>query len=253
MSATASPPQPGTLYGIGAGPGDADLLTLRAVSVLRAADVVVAAASPRNERSLALGIAAPYLSSQACILRLDFPMTRAAAALDAAWEDNARRVASILREGKNVAFLTLGDPLIYSTFGYLMQTLERLDPDLPVEVIPGVTSFQAAAAKTRTVLCQGEENLLIVSGINSAERLGQALDAADNAVILKAYRNMETIRKALADRNLHRHVLLVSLLGLAGEKITRGLDEAPPTPPYLSLLLAPSRRNRERTAPQRTL
>jgi precorrin-2/cobalt-factor-2 C20-methyltransferase len=231
------------LYGIGVGPGDADLLTLRAVSALRAADAVVAAASPRNERSLALDIAAPYLPPKARTLRLDFPMTRAAASLDAAWEANAKTVAAILREGQNVAFLTLGDPLIYSTFGYLMQTLERLDPDLPVEAIPGVTSFQAAAAATRTVLCQGEENLLIISGINSAERLGQALDAADSAVILKAYKNMGSIRKALADRNLHSRAILVSLLGLDGESIVRGLEAAPQTPPYLSLLLVPSRRD----------
>jgi precorrin-2/cobalt-factor-2 C20-methyltransferase len=249
MPATASS-QPGTLYGIGVGPGDADLLTLRAVSALRAADTVIAAASPRNDRSLALDIAAPYLPSHARTLRLDFPMTCDDDALDAAWEANAQTVAAILRKGKNVAFLTLGDSLIYSTFGYLMQTLARLFPDLPVEAIPGITSFQAAAAKTRTVLCQGGENLLIISGINNLERLGQALDAADNAVILKAYKNMETIHSALAERNLHRQAILVSRLGLAGEKITQGLDTAPQNPSYFSLLLTPSRRNRNTETPE---
>jgi precorrin-2/cobalt-factor-2 C20-methyltransferase len=238
------------LYGIGVGPGAADLLTLRAVSALRSADAVVAAASPRNERSLALDIAAPHLPSGVGVLRLDFPMTRAAESLDSAWEANAGTVAAILREGKNVAFLTLGDPLIYSTFGYLMQTLERLAPDLPVEVIPGITSFQAAAAKTRSVLCQGEENLLLISGINSPERLGRALDAADSAVILKAYKNIANIHKALAERGLHRQAILVSLLGLAGENIVRGLDAPPPAPPYLSLLLAPSRKGGKAARPE---
>ncbi|MDR2161966.1 MAG: precorrin-2 C(20)-methyltransferase [Desulfovibrio sp.] len=236
------PVRPGVLYGVGIGPGEADLLTLRAVAVLRKADVVVGAASPRNERSLALDIAAPYLSPEVRTLRLNFPMTSDAAARATAWEDNAREAAVILQSGRDIAFLTLGDPLVYSTFGYLMQTMERLFPELPVEVVPGITSFQAAAARTRTVLCQDRENLVILSGINGAERLGRVLDAVDSAVILKVYKNIEAIRQALAERDACRRVMLVSRLGLAGESLSRGLDAAGTFPPYLSLLLLPPRR-----------
>ena len=232
----------GILYGIGVGPGSPDLLTLRAVTILRGVDVILAAASPRNDSSLALSIAAPHLPPETEILRLDFPMTRDAGALQEAWEANAATVANILLAGKSAAFLTLGDPLIYSTFGYLMRTMEKRHPGLPVEVVPGITSFQEAAAKSRTILCEGEENLLLVAGINEPERLDQALAAADSAVILKTYKNSAAIYAALAKAGKNGETLFASRLGLQGESIIHGIENAPENPPYLSLLLAPPRR-----------
>jgi precorrin-2/cobalt-factor-2 C20-methyltransferase len=129
----------GTLYGIGVGPGDPDLITLKAVKTLAGVDVVFAAASTKNESSLALSIAGPHLRQGAETLRLDFPMTRDQAVLDAAWQDNARKVSGVLAQGKSAAFLTLGDPLTYSTFGYLLRTLNGLLAEIPIKVIPGVT------------------------------------------------------------------------------------------------------------------
>jgi precorrin-2/cobalt-factor-2 C20-methyltransferase len=126
-------------------------------------------------------------------------MTRDRSRLEAAWENNAAKTAGLLRSGRSAAFLTLGDPMTYSTFGYLMRTLRAMDASLPVEVVPGIASYQEAAARTRTVLCEGEENLLLMSGINNAGRLRQLLGIADSAVILKAYRNLPAIRGALAE------------------------------------------------------
>ncbi len=235
----SSLPAPGTLYGIGVGPGSPDLLTLRAVNVLREVDVILAAASPKNEHSLALSIARPHLREGVETVRLDFPMTRDKTVLETAWQNNARTVAALLRAGKSAAFLTLGDPLIYSTFGYLMRTLERLFPGLPVEAVPGITSYQEAAAKTRTVLCEGGENLLLVAGINDPERLREALGVADSAVILKAYRNSAAIYAALSEAGRNGETLFASRLGLEGEVLAKGLENAPEHPHYLSLILAP--------------
>ena len=235
-------PAPGVLYGIGVGPGAPDLITLRAVNALQSVRVILAAASPKNEHSLALSIAAPHLPENAEILRLDFPMTRDRAVLEQAWSDNARKVADVLRSGQDAAFLTLGDPLIYSTFGYLMRTLRALDPDLPVSVVPGITSYQEAAAKTRTVLCEGEENLLLVSGINDAARLEKALRLADSAIILKAYRNFGTIAEVLRASGRSKSSRFASRLGLEDEMTLRGLENAPEKPHYLSLVLAPPKR-----------
>ncbi len=237
-----SPTTYGTLYGIGVGPGSPDLLTLRAVAVLRKADVILAAASPKNEHSLALSIAAPHLPENLEILRLDFPMTRDKAVLSAAWENNAAQVADLLRAGKNAAFLTLGDPLIYSTFGYLMRTLHALDPELPVQAVPGITSYQEAAAKTGTVLCEGQENLLLVAGINDEARLREALRIADSTVILKTYRNSKAIYEALAAAGKNGETLFATRLGLEGEQTLRGLENAPEYPHYLSLMLVPPER-----------
>ena len=236
---------PGTLYGIGVGPGAPDLITLRAVAALKSVSVILAAASPKNDDSLALSIAAPHLPEETQIVRLDFPMTLDTDALKAAWENNARITAEILRSGCDAAFLTLGDPLIYSTFGYLMRTLASFAPELPVRVIPGITSFQEAAAKTGTVLCEGEENLLVISGINDSERLEKALSLADSAVILKTYRNATAICRALAAAGRNGETRFASRLGLAGEMTVKGLDNIPEKPHYLSLILAPPARGDE--------
>lgn len=227
----------GILYGIGVGPGAPDLLTLRAVKVLGAVDVILAAASPRNDYSTALETARPHLRPATEILRLEFPMTRDAAVLEDAWNMAAAATEEVLRGGRSAAFLTIGDPLVYSTFGYLARTLRMRAPELQVEIVSGITSFQAAAARTNTVLCEGEENLLIVPGINNRAELARGLGFADNTVILKAYRNFPTIRAALQDAGAERSVF-ASRVYLEGEMITGDLAALPDVPPYLSLVLA---------------
>lgn len=226
----------GTLYGIGVGPGDPDLITLKAVKTLQKADVVLAAASTKNEASLALSIAAPHLAPDAQTLRLDFPMTRDPAALAAAWRDNADTVAKILDAGKNAAFLTLGDPLTYSTFGYLAREL-ALRTDAPVEVVPGVTSYQAAAARTGRVLVESGESLAVVSGVADEASLTRVLESAQSAVILKAYKNLPAIRRVLGRLGLGEACVFVTRLGLEGEEVRHGLDNLPEKPSYFSLIL----------------
>jgi precorrin-2/cobalt-factor-2 C20-methyltransferase len=228
----------GILYGIGVGPGQPDLITLRAVRVLARVDVVFAARSTRNDYSLALSIAEPHLKPEARIERLGFPMSRDPEELTRAWEANGRLVAEVLRSGHDAAFLTLGDPMIYSTFGYLLQTLERMDPDLPVEVIPGVTSYQAAAARTRTILTESGENLLITSGVEDDTRFQELLPLADNAVILKTYKQFGKIRGILEKLDLARSTVLASRVGLPDERIIRDIGSLNgDTPPYLSLMI----------------
>lgn len=227
----------GTLHAVGIGPGDPDLLTVKAVKTLQAVDVVFAAASPKNDHSLALSIAAPHLRPGVPVRRLDFPMTRDPAILAKAWHDNARAVLEALDAGQDAAFLTLGDPMTYSTCGYLLRTLRGLASEVRVEVVPGVTSYQAAAALARQPLAEAGESLVILSGIREAEDLRRGLEAADNAVILKAYRNFPAIAQALREVGANGSALLVSECGLPGQTVTRGLDECPAQPPYLSLLL----------------
>lgn len=227
----------GTLFGIGVGPGDPELLTLKAARILSRVPVILAAASPKNDGSQALAIAAPHLCPRVEVLRLDFPMTRDKNKLQAAWLDNARRTAEVLATGRDAAFLTLGDPLTYSTFGYLLRTLAGLGPLPPVEVVPGITSYQAAAARTGRVLVEGEEGLLVLPGVCSAEKLEEQLKTADSAVILKAYRNFPEIRATLKRLDLAGSSVFVSRLGLDGETVCGDLDAAPDKPHYFSLIL----------------
>jgi precorrin-2/cobalt-factor-2 C20-methyltransferase len=232
----------GTLYGIGVGPGDPDLITLKAVRTLQRVDVVYTAASTRNRYSIAVDIVTPHLKEGIPIVRLDFPMTREAEALNQAWGRNAVTVREALYQGRDAALITLGDPMTYSTFGYLMRTLKEQTPDVPIRIIPGITSYQAGAASAGRVLAEGEESLTVISGAMGPKSLREVIDHTDNVVMLKVYRNYREILDALKDMNLSRHAVLVSRCGFDGEQIVSNLDDLPDeTPPYLSLLLIKKR------------
>lgn len=226
----------GILYGVGVGPGDPELLSIKAARILGEVDVILAAASTKNDYSQALSIAGPHLKEGVEVVKLDFPMTRDKEILDRAWESNADKVRAMLDRGMSCAFLTLGDPMTYSTFGYLLKTL---DPggDADVEIVPGITSYQAAAAKTRTVLAESGQSMVVVPGICPPDKLELLLDAADNAVILKTYRNFEEIRESLNRLNLSDRTKFISRLGLDGEKIVKDINLIKDKPHYFSLLL----------------
>ena len=227
----------GILYGIGVGPGDPELLTLKAVRALGEVDVVFAAASTKNDYSTALSIARPHLKPDVRVEQLGFPMTKDKDALEAAWRKNAEIVARELDRGLDGAFLTLGDPLTYSTYGYLQRTLLALDPDVRLQAIPGITSFHAAAARIGLVLAESKESLLITSGVADPQVLEDQLDVADNAVILKAYKNFAEIRATLERLRLDDKTVLVSRLGMEDESILMDIKDAPAKPHYFSLAL----------------
>ncbi len=228
----------GKLYGVGVGPGAPDLLTLRAAKVLGSVDVILAAASPRNSYSTALEIASEHINPKAHIERLEFPMTHDKDVLHEAWNKAAKQTLELLAKGQDAAFITLGDPLIYSTFGYLVQTIKQYNAEIEMEVISGITSFQAAAARTGTVLCEGHENLLILPGINGGQKLAQGLNMSDNAVILKAYKNFPAICEALQQEGRMQNALLASHICQEGEKVYQDLSQIEGVPPYLSLIIS---------------
>lgn len=228
----------GTLYGIGVGPGDPELITLKAVKILRRMEVVFAAASSKNNHSLAEEIVSPYLKEGVPIVRLDFPMTRDKKTLSAAWYGNARKVIDILDRGKDAAFITLGDPMIYSTFGYIMHTIKETSPDVHIEIVPGITSFQAGAASAGRILAEGEESFAVISGALGARKLKDVIKNTESVVMLKVYRNYREILDTLNQLDLTTGSVLISRCGMAGEQIIRNLEDRPESvPPYLSLLL----------------
>jgi precorrin-2/cobalt-factor-2 C20-methyltransferase len=230
-------PQAGTLYGIGVGPGDPELITLKAVKVLQRVPHIFASCSTKNDHSLALNIVRSHLNG-AGIEPLPFPMTRDREMLQAAWEQNARRVLEVLDSGLDAAFVTLGDPLTYSTFGYLLKTLKRLRPAVRVITIPGITSYSAAAALTHTPLTEGEESFQLVSGALGAARLRAVIDQTDNLVLLKTYRHFEEIYQALEEMNLLDRAVCVSRCGLEGEMVVENLKELKGRRlPYLSMVI----------------
>lgn len=227
----------GVLHGVGMGPGDPDLLTIKGMKLLGAVRRIFAAASSRNDFSHALAIARPHLREDAVITRLPFPMTRDEAVLRQAWRDNAAVVADALRAGEDAAFLTLGDPMVYATFGYLARTLVEMFPEARCASVPGITSFQAAASQAMTPLAEGAEPLLVLPGVAGGEALRQALAASPNVAVLKAYRTFRELGQTLREEGLEGGTTWHTRLGQEGEAWGRGLDGAPETPHYLTLML----------------
>jgi precorrin-2/cobalt-factor-2 C20-methyltransferase len=230
-------PKTGTLYGIGVGPGDPELITLKALKVLHRVPHIFAACSTKNSYSLALSIVRGHLNG-AGIEHLPFPMSKDARVLAEAWEQNARRVLEVLATGNDAAFVTLGDPLTYSTFGYLLKTLKRLNPEVAIVTIPGITSYSAAAALTHIPLTEGEESFYLVSGALGAAQLKEVIDKSDNIVILKTYRYFDEIFQVLEDMDLLDRTTCISRCGLEGETIVRNLRDLKGRElPYLSMVI----------------
>jgi precorrin-2/cobalt-factor-2 C20-methyltransferase len=233
----------GTLYGVGVGPGDPELVTLRAVKYLGRAKVIFAACSTKNDYSRSYNAVQPHLAEDAEVVRLGFPMTRDKDELARAWEDNAKRVAETLRNGIDAAFLTLGDPMLYSTFGYLLKALRNTLPEVDVRIAPGITSIQEAAARTQTILAESQGTVAIASGVTDMQRCKALVTTADTTVILKAYRNFDEIRAALQELGRDKDAVFASKLGMPGQTLVTGLDNVDGKPHYLSLVIVPDKKN----------
>jgi len=229
----------GMLYGIGVGPGDPDLLTLKAVKVLRRVAHVFAAASSKNDYSLAHEIVKDHIPPSTPVDQLAFPMTYNPEKLEDAWQANCRRVIDVLRQGKDVAFLTLGDPMTFSTFIYLMRKVRSCIPDARVSVVPGITSFQAAAACAGEPLAEGEEIVSIISGAKGGERLKEVIAVSDSVVLMKAYKYLPEILAGVEEAGLRDSCCFISRCGLDGETIERDFERLVEMkrPNYLSLML----------------
>jgi len=228
----------GTLYGIGVGPGDPDLITIKAAKILNQVDVVFAASSTKNNHSLAVNIAREYIPERATIKMLRFPMTRDKNETRKAWKEHALSIIAELEKGQNVAFLTLGDSMTYSTYGYILKYVQTLAPHLEAQTVPGITSYQAAAARLNTPLVEGEESLMIVSGVKGGNRLRELCGKPENVVFLKAYRNVTDIKAAIDESGKYSICVGVKSCGHPNEEIINDIGELGRCKPdYWTLIL----------------
>lgn len=228
----------GTLYGLGVGPGDPDLLTIKAAKILSRVSVVFTAASSKNDYSLAHDIAKPHLSPQVEIRRLDFPMTLKGEELTRAWRKNAEDAVSVLAKGQDAAFLTLGDSSTYSTYSYLLPFLAEIAPQAKIVTVPGITSYQLAAASINTPLLIGRESFTVLSGIETPDKLRKLLRESDNLAILKTYKSFGQLRDLLAEEGLLAKAILFTNLGLPDEKVITDLNSLGDRQPgYFSLMV----------------
>ncbi|MDL2322251.1 precorrin-2 C(20)-methyltransferase [Desulfosarcina sp. OttesenSCG-928-B08] len=229
----------GTLYGIGVGPGDPDLIPVKSVHLLSTLQVIFAAASTKNTHSQAVSIARPHLPESADIRLLSFPMTKSRSEKEACWDANARTIMAEMKKGQDVAFLTLGDPLTYATYGYILKSIQRLGPDLPVVTIPGISAYQAAAARVNQPLVEGEESLLILSGVEGGDHLRKLAASVDNVVFMKTYRNAGDIVDTLEEKGMLDTSVAVVNCGRENEAVLTDIRELKSrNSPYWTLILA---------------
>jgi precorrin-2/cobalt-factor-2 C20-methyltransferase len=212
----------GTFYGIGVGPGDPELLTIKAVHALKAVDVLIAPKTEKKEESLALSIAKPYLDEKVDIIYQTFPMVKDFARHTEVWEENEQEILNLLKSGKNVAFLTLGDPMFYSTYIYIFERLQK--KQVNICTIPGVPAFNGIAGAIGQPVVSGDDILAVIPATAHPERIRKALQAADDFVIMKVYKNFPEITKLLEQHHLLDHAVLVSRIGLDGERIIQDVS-----------------------------
>ncbi|SNS45923.1 precorrin-2 C20-methyltransferase /cobalt-factor II C20-methyltransferase [Anaerovirgula multivorans] len=226
----------GKLYGIGVGPGDPELLTLKAAKILGEADVIICPKGKKEEESIALKIAKVHITSSAEIKALVFPMVYCQETLESHWKENIRIIEDALNKGKKVAFLTLGDALLYSTYIYILKALKEKNYD--IETIPGITSFSATASKVNLPLTEGDETLTILPLIKEEEKVERVLNNADNLVVLKVSHDPKGLAEKLKKNGLEKNFVMISKCGHDDEFITSDIkDLEEEKVPYLSTVI----------------
>lgn len=234
----------GKLYGVGLGPGDPSLMTVRAVEVIAEADVI-AYHSARHGRSIARSIAAKHIQERHIEERLVYPVTTETTdhpggyqgAIDDFYAEAAARLAAHLDAGRTVAVLAEGDPLFYGSY---MHMHKRLADGYDTEVIPGVTSVSAAAARLGTPLAEGEEVLTILPGTLPEEELTARLAATDAAVVMKLGRTFTKVRGALESSGRLGEARYVERATMSGERLAELADVDPESVPYFAVAVLPS-------------
>ena len=220
----------GKLWGVGVGPGDPELLTVKAVRVLREADVVIVPDASSGDK-VALNIAKDYLKDKQ-IQFVKTPMVRDKAVMDAAHEAAADTICALLDDGKQVAFLTLGDPAIYSTYMYIHQKVLRRG--YAVEVVPGIPSFCAAAARLNQSLCLGREPLIIIPASHDQNDL---MDLPGNKVFMKAGRSILELQQALGEKGLLEGASMVENCSMENERVYPHFADLKEPSGYFSLVI----------------
>ncbi len=229
------------MYGVGVGPGDPELLTLKAVRVLRAAPVVFAPQAEGSTDSLSLSVARQYIDTNR--QRLIYASFVMGGTSDGVWADAAERIAAHLLCGRDVAFLTQGDPLLYGSFMYVMEKVQAAYPHLPVEVIPGVTSITAVAARATLPLVSHGERLAVLPAMYGIDDLRAVLAEYDTVVLMKVNaRALAAVSELEAAGELRRCVF-ARRATTSQEQLAFSLQSiAPDAADYFSMLILSGKR-----------
>lgn len=233
-----------TLYIIGVGPGDPDLLTLKGADILKNCPVIVSPKGSKNGNSTALTIVKEVVNiDDKEIHNLHFPMKKIHInsevdnTVQEAWDHAAKLVLNSLDQGKDVAFPTLGDPAIYSTGYYLYETILDIAPDTPIQFIPGVPAMSSCSAATATPICLGDEMLAVIPATFSDERIRNTLQTFNTIVLMKVHRVFDQLIDLLQELELLDKAILVERAGMENERVIKNLAEATQPVHYFSTII----------------
>lgn len=215
------------LYGVGVGPGDKELVTLKAVKIIKKCEVVVVPSGMAGGRSIALEIAEDYISKDTEIIVKHFPM--GGKEQEEKIQEAFNAIEDKLKEGKDVAFLTIGDPFVYSTYIYLLKHIE--EKGYETETVPGITSFCACASLAKEPLVIGNEPLLILPG----EKINTIKDEK-YVVVMKVYKREEEILNALEEKGFN--YVYIKRAGREGQEVLRKREDILNNNEYMSLIIA---------------
>jgi len=223
----------GTLYGVGVGPGDPELMTVKAWRLVSTAKVIAYLAA-NGKDSTARDIARPFFPDDAQEVVIDMPMRVERVPGEAAYDKGAAEIAAHLREGRDVVMLCEGDPFFYGSFMYLFARLAR---DFPTIVVPGVTSITAAAAAIGRPLAARDEVLKVLPATLDADRLRDELMTAPSAAIIKVGRHFGKVRTILSALDLITKAVVIEKATHEDQRITKVGDVTGDTLPYFSTIL----------------
>lgn len=229
----------GKVFAVGVGPGDPELLTRKAERVIREAAVIFAPSAAGDDASYALSIVEPFLDRQSQeILVRTFPMTRDQDVLNPLRQRAAAELAGHACAGRDVAFITIGDPLLYSTFQPIFRILGDEFPHLPVEFVPGISSLSAAASVSGIPLALADEAVAILPATTGDEQILKALVSFDTIVLLKISRAFDRVYRMLCQMQLDKNAVFIRRVGSPDEEVIRDVSSLSGMKlDYLSLLI----------------
>ena len=193
----------GTLYGVGVGPGDPELITVKAFRIIQESPVIAYPRKRKGSKSYAHRIVEVYIRPEEKeMLGLVFPMTKDQAILDREWNEMVEEVWQKLSEGKDVAFVTEGDPLLYSTFIHMMKLMQELHPEVEMKTVPGISSFNGSASRLGIALADGDDHVAIVPASDDYEAMKKAIEDHDAVVFIKVAKVIDLMITVLRDLDL---------------------------------------------------
>lgn len=187
------------LYCIGCGPGDPELVTIKAINLIKNADIIFTPTARENKPSVALSIVEKYVSKGTEVRQLIFPMTKDITRLKESWKNNANEIAEAVRVGRKAVYLTVGDPSLYSTWIYIHKEIQTNHKDVKVEIVPGITSIFSFSAELKTPVGEGEEIIGIIPACYNLDRLKTAAECCDTLVFLKDGRYFNSVIDVLME------------------------------------------------------